>query len=646
MTRSSALPACVVLFAGTLLAWAASCSRGRGEGQPVAALAESTDAGVAFAAIRDLWNASNDTTHQHLRAELERFVAVYPHDPLARLGTMYLAISLMEPPQDWPRAEALLSSLRPPPPGTVRDLYVIARGRLLRHQGAPDAAFDLLRPLVGKMVDPVARSILEEEVTRAAVDAHHDYEAVAYMDAWLRGSPEEERDRSRDKVAAILAELPDSVLENALRAMRASTAGGYGLEIQRLVAERIAEVAVAHGDPTLARWLLEPGASAVRIGGDAGVMLGELATSKRGVGEVVGRTIGLLLPTGSATLRHEAADVARGVAWALDLPRTDPQGGDGTRLVTRDDAGDPDRMAIGFEELAGEGASIILAGLDSASADKAVEWAEKANVAVVTLAAPGRVTPGAFTFVAGQSAKGVLDLLASAIATRRGSDTKVAPVAEGDAERSLTQSYDVHGAIALLAPVDCDVEPVRAGEPRFPVEAWEHAGVRAWLVAGSADCAGDVMREEGARARGGLFALSLVASTTLERVPGAQVIAASAGIIPSAGGRSLPEAQAGRDGGAGSRDPRELEVQALVARFGGGRPSFWTALGRDAAMLARRALSRAPLDSVTGSTAIVQRRQAARDALAAAHQALWTSDADGFQGAHVLPREVRMVELP
>ena len=43
----------------------------------------------------------------------------------------------------------------------------------------------------------------------------------------------------------------------------------------------------------------------------------------------------------------------RGVAWALELPRTDPGKGDRTKLVTRDDGGDANRVEPTMAELAG-----------------------------------------------------------------------------------------------------------------------------------------------------------------------------------------------------------------------------------------------------------------------------------------------------
>jgi hypothetical protein len=602
---------------------------GTKEPAPVAALADTTGAGIEFAPIRDEWDDPSDKGQARLRQKLELFLARHPEDGLAPLARIYLVLSLMDEPADWARADELLARVPEPPKGSLHDLYLIASARELRRHDEPQAAFDLLGPLVGKMVDPVARGMLEEEVTHDALLAHHDYEAIAYMDTWIRGSGEEQRERVEAKVKELLAGMPESVLENSLRTMRIQGSSGYGTDVQRLVTQRLAAIAVERSDAVLARWLLDvEGGEVAAMLGEVGVALGDLATSRRGLGEVAGRTIGLLLPTDSTDLRDEAADVERGVAWALDLPRTKPDGGDGTRLVTRDDGGDPARMTEGLEELAGEGASIILTALDGAAADQAVAWGDRTKIAVVVIDAPATKKPGDYAFVIGEPERGVLNRMTEVLgATRPGA--KVAPVVEGDAATLFGQGYAA-GLPTLLAPISCDVEAARAGESRFPLGAWERDGVRAWLLAGSADCARDVMREAGGRARGSVFALSLIASVTTERPHGARLVVASAGVVPSAA--------------SGAEDPREADVKGLVARLGG-RPDWWTALGRDAAMLARRALANAPTDTVTTAVEVAQRRAAARDALLSAQARLWSTDETGFGGSHALPRTLRMVDV-
>jgi hypothetical protein len=187
-------------------------------------------------------------------------------------------------------------------------------------------------------------------------------------------------------------------------------------------------------------------------------------------------------------------------------------------------------------------------------------------------------------------------------------------------------------AILARTPVPCDVQSLKAGEPRFPVASWAAAGVRAWLLASSAECAGDVIHEVGAHAQGGIFGLTLEAAGLTEHAAaGARVVAAAAGIVPMAA--------AARD------DPRLRAALAMAGRFGG-RSSFWAALGHDAGVLSRRALSTMPLDTVTLEEDIAARRRQAREALAGARAPLWTTDAEGFGvEGRAMTRTIRVVDL-
>jgi hypothetical protein len=170
-----------------------------------------------------------------------------------------------------------------------------------------------------------------------------------------------------------------------MRAQRASL--GYGIDIERILSDRLVREATTSGNAELALMLLDPRVPrGSRSRGTQGLALGQVATSRRGLNVVAGRTIGLLLPT-SASLRDESADVLRGVTWALGLPAgvrslppsheapleshgpategcaapaqapevSEPQASDAVHLVTRNDTGEADSTEIGLDELAGEG---------------------------------------------------------------------------------------------------------------------------------------------------------------------------------------------------------------------------------------------------------------------------------------------------
>ena len=552
----------------------------------------------------------------------------FPSDGEIPLARAYYVFVLLDD-GELAKADFFLRALEmTTPPGATRDLVTIGRAKHLRLQKQAAQAFDLLRPLVGKIVEPAARALLQEEVSLAAIEAHRDYEAIAYMDAWVRNASEEDRDAVRAKVVDALTQLPASVLEGSLRAMRArGAASGYGREIQRLVSERLAKIAIERGDPDLARWLVNPEGGVPSLLGDQEGVLGELATNNRGTSRVDGRMIGLLLPTGSNDLRDEAADVMRGVAWALELPRRDPSAADATKLSTRDDGGDPDRMATTMAELAGEGAAVIIAALDPRAADRAVKWGEDHGMPVLVLAHPPAEKPHDYAFVLGESRSNELLVLGSALSGRGAS--KIAPVvaAGGDALLGTLGS----GGLTLLPPIACDVDPSHAGESRFPIAAWRGEHVRAWLVDGPTECARDLIRELATGTASGIVALTLDAAGTSARADGLRLISASTGEIPVIATR--PE------------DVSDADLRRYFAHEET-RPSWWTALGRDAGILARRAVASLPLDATTDAFEIAKRRAATKTAIGTLNVHLWTADTEGMRGAHSLVRNLQAVELP
>ncbi len=592
---------------------------------------------------------------------LDRFLVAFPDDGLVPLARIALALVAMNQ-SDLATADAQLALTADVPTGTTRDLWTIACARRLRLREEPEAALRLLRPLLGKNVDPLPRLVFEEELTLSALATHRDYEAISYMDAWLRASAEEEKDLTVRAVTSIVGRLPKDVLVGALQAMRAQRESfGYGVEIQRILAARLVEIATSSGDAKLARLLLDSDAGAVVAAGDAAIELGELATSRRGLNVVEGRTIGLLLPTDSPGLRDEAADVLRGVLWALGLPRgvrglgaapreaaadagaaragcaplaaapelVEPRPELDVRLVTRDDSGGPDRIDPSLDELAGAGAAIVVAALDGPTALRALRWSEVHGMPLIALVPPEGAEPGpdtpSFGFVLGEGRGDVLAALvraAPSLATE-----SVAPVIDtSEASRYPPQGGRL-GPLTLGPPVSCEVPAVRAGEPRFPIAEWAHDKRSAWLVSGSANCASDLAQElSSARVRG-IVALTLEAAALPSHSLGLRVLSASAGIVPVS--------EVG--------DARDDELRRFSTTLG--RVSWWTALGRDAATLARLAVEQIPADDVSDAKSVAARRAAARDHLAVAQARLWTTEASGWEGAvRVMQRTVCTVE--
>jgi hypothetical protein len=648
-----------VAAAAIALAGAGACAGGASESTPVPTLPSSPRAARAFDEIREAWGKPEHVTVAALRQLLEHFIARFPNDGLIPLARVYLALALMQQ-GDFLAADLQLSASEKLPPGTAHDLFTTARARRLRLRGEPEAALGLLRPLVGKNVDPVTRAVFEEELTLAALATHRNYEAISYMDVWLRASSEEDKSRTMATVTALVGELPKEVLVDALQAMRRQRARfGYGVDIERILARRLATLATESGDAELARMLLDPNAGAILIAGDAGVELDELATSRRGLNIVQGRTIGLLLPTESPGLRDESADVLRGVMWALGLPRglrgatrvslppdagrsamrdacapsepapplEDPRPDEGLRLVTRDDAGSADRTEVSLDELAGEGAAVVIAALDAQTAGRALRWGEGHGVAVVALmppAEPFRV--GAFGFVLGESRQNVVDALAGAAPSI--ASAPAVPVIDLSEVPLYPPQGGRLGPLALLPPLSCEIPATRAGEPRFPISGWERDKIRAWLVSGSPSCARDVVGELSAAHARGTVALTLEAAALPAHAPGLRVVSASAGVVP----------------GGAADETADDELQRFSATLG--NVSWWTALGRDAATLARVAADQLPKDAATDPRAVAGRRARARDLFASARARLWSTESAGWTDAHTMRRTVCSVDVP
>jgi hypothetical protein len=644
------------------MAAAGACAGGSSSNaRPEPSLASSPAAAGAFEAIRASWNTPVRAVPQVLEGQVNAFLIRFPDDGLAPLAHVYLALLALEE-NDMAKADRELTLTKDVPPGTAHDMWTVAAARRLRMNGDPEGALGLLRPLVGKTVDPVMRAVFEQELALAAFDTHRDYEAISYMDVWLRAASEEEKDLVRKRVASLVERLPRETLVGALQAMRTQRESyGYGIEIERILAQRLVQIATTSGDAALARMLLDADAGAIVVAGEAGVELGELATSARGLNRVAGHTVGLLLPTESPALRDESADVLRGVMWALGLPRgvrdavptaagartdagaaqlrqpcaplesapalDDPTGDAALRLVTRDDAGSIDRTEVSLDELAGEGAAIIVAGLDPQTAGRALRWGEDHAVPVVVLVPPDDA-PGtsAFSFVLGQSRSSVVDALVRAAPPLASGG--VAPVVDASEVASFPPQGGRVGALTLLPPVSCDIPPARAGDPRFPVSQWEHDGTHAWLVSGGADCTRDLVRELSATHAHGVVGLTLEGASLPAHPSSLRVLTASAGAVPV----------------AAFGDARDEYLRAFSARLG--TATWWTALGRDAATLARVAMKPLPTDTVAEAQAVAARRAQTRDALAAARAPLWSTEAAGWASSHVMPRTVCAIDVP
>ena len=626
-----------------------------------------TPAGNDFALIRAAWTDPQHVSRPVVDGMLVRFLARYPDDGLAPVAHAYRAFLFLDA-GDRAAANRELERIHVVSPGTLSDLVATARARWLRTGGHPDEAMALLAPRIGKTVDPIARNLFQEELALTSLAANggrSEYEAIAYMNAWLEGAAESERVVVRDRVAAIVARLPRQVLIDALDAMRGGASAGYGEEILHIVADRLAAIAITEKDSELARELLDSDAGVITFSGDAGAELGDLATSRRGLDVVEGRKIGLLLPTEDAALRDESADVLRGVLWALGkpegiraiLPRAsdagapaaqrgtpnacrqstladdatlvgdEPDRTDRVKLVTQSDSGRAAKTDESLDELAGQGASVIIAALDEETAAAAMKWSVARAVPVILLSPAVNEAPQGWAFVLGAPRDAVLDALVHALPEL--GKGAVAPVVDASELARFPKTGGPYGPLALLPPVSCDVSTLHAGEARFPIAAWESQKARAWLVTGSASCAEDLVRELASRVRAPTVGVTLSAAGIFATVGDARVGVAAAGVVPL----------------SAEATPRDDELTRFVAAFGAARMTWWTALGRDAAVLARHVVMTLSTDSVSASGEVARRRGVVAAGLLSERARLWSTEARGFAGKHEIERSICVVDM-
>jgi len=574
--------------------------------RPVPTLSTSAQAGHAFSVLRD---AFEKAPHDKALAErFAQFIVRYPSDRVTELAHLYLGHVLLDL-GDVPGARHEVAATREPPPGNAHDFWLALKARLMRVDKQYDDAVAALQTLVGVVVDTALRTTLLEEVSGASIEAHRSLEAVAYLDGWLRSVPPHGHKEAHARAVALLEHVEPSVLEQTLEAMQGEGNGGYSPELQKMVAESLAKHALDAQDTRLAQKLIASSLGKYLVGSNIGQDLRDLATSLRGARAVAFRTIGLVLPTDTPELRDAAADAARGAAFALGLPRSQGED-DGTRLVTRADASAA--LEASLEELAGAGAAIVLAGFDDASAERACKWAEKNELTMITLAAS--TIPGTrFCFVAGESRATSITMLVAELERR---ETKrkaaVATITGAIAETAFTQTTS--SALDLAPPFRCDPPYSRS---RLPISDW--TGVHDFLLSAPSGCVRTVLPALPHGANVGLALESTSTDDTERATSGLHVFAIQAVSAP--------------------------QVDAYKQKFGA-RPSYWTALGRDGALLAHLAEADLPSDRTSNAAEITKRRDTARDALLAAKTTLWTTDATGFAGARKLARTLHVVDLP
>lgn len=598
---SSGLPArgqrlaILALFAPILATLTASCGASQSEStRPVPSLASTPEAQRDFRILREAWSNSPEAAKGNLESPLRAFIRKHPNDGRAPLVRVYLALVLMDQ-QRLDEARRVLAPLGSFPAGTARDFAALAHAMLLLSNDKPADARVILERLRGKLIDADERFLYGELLVRTALAEKHLAEAVLDMRWWLTDVDASDVSRVKLKVSGYITRFDREDLEEA-RAWLARDRGPRSKQqvaidewLERQVTQELAQSALREGDSELAQRLVKSAPSAI-ADDQTRRKLNRLAEDGQLPRRVVGRTLGLVLSLKSTRARTLSSQVAAGITEALGLLQQ-PQRAKATKLLVEDDA---EGMRAALGNLAGGGASILVAGMDGPGAEEAAAFAEEAAIPVIVPASSASAAKSwHYAFFLDVPAEESRTILSDRL--RR----------EG-----LSRWVEVSGDSERPEVVSCDRASSRADQPRFPVLDWKRQNVQALLLLSDESCSRDVIRETN---RYGLRA-------TLALGPEAASLASQLD-SPS---RMIWVSTGGFPGSARAGSPR----------------SWYEALGHDAALLAQTALLGFPDDAVDDARIVAELHTRARDRLRSASIDLLTTERRGFGGGHQLERSL------
>jgi hypothetical protein len=607
--RSSRWPgvaAAVLLAAGT-----PGCGSKQATGpEPEVALASSPEAQARFRVLREQWVSSPLDARPALMRALTDFVQRYPTDPRGRWARLYLAwINVQRNELDV--AERWLALAEPGAAGAASDLSGVISAALVLARGEPEVAYRELLALSGRLIDTDDRLLCLDQLVLAALADHRWQEAVLHMLELSAQAARRHRERMWRTLEPRLASIPLRELEASLP--RVSTHAILSPSVQpaerraavdwmrRSMLELLSRSAIDAQDVALAQRLV---AAPQGASGDDAEKSQLLLLATRGTLQKVvsGRSLGLALELADPAQSQRSIDVAAGIALTLDLaaPARDREP---IVLCTRQVEGG--KMADALARLSGDGARLVVAGLDPAGARAAADFAEQSGLPVLLLHEPSAsarpLPPNAF--VLGADSARANDILHATLEQRFRGVLRVgsndAPCPQGDADSA-----------ALL-------ERASGGgrRPRLEFDA-------------DPSCARGLLMHLSGAAQPLVLGFGLDASgVAWDRPLADELWAVGAGRLP------LFEA------------PRD-ELESLWMSRKGRPPSWYEGLGHDAAALAAAVLGPAPPAPIRDAERVLEAYRAVIEQLVSVRSpGLWTSDSDRFDAGRRLPRELRAVRL-
>jgi hypothetical protein len=492
-------------------------------------------------------------------------------------------------------SENMLQPDRTLPRGTARDFSQVLRAGIALRSGKAAQALSQLRGLHGTLIVPDQRVICDRLLVEAALAQERMDVATHFMLDLMLNAPAEQQQSLRALITRWLESVSAQQLEDAYVALGRNEApltadkrehGRAVTFLMTLTRKRLLAAALEQQDAELARRIMEHYVA----DGDT-ERLAELAATGDLPPRIVGRSLGLILELSTPQRSDRSAQVAAGISAALGLV-TSSAPDEQVTLRTRPASGDAASLSMAFEQLAADGAALVIAGVDEESARAASHLAERTGVPTVLLSAPG--TPGSGrkrSFVLGESTQRVTELLE---------------------QWTETHAPMPRATVAADDPL-CDAQSSSIGDYTFPVLQWKKDKVRTLLLLGPEYCTRSVAAELRRAGLSPLLVLGLDSAHLAYRL--APAVTFSAGEFPE----KVPNKPA--SGPPAASNP------------------WYHALGHDAALLAAAATR--DLDAVMTNqpSEVAQIHARVSRALQAAQvDRLLTTKQSGFDGNLVLPR--------
>lgn len=476
------------------------------EDSPRPALASSRGAQRDFRALSGRWHVADAKQRNRLEPELRNFLARYPKDDQTRLASAYLAWILFQK-GELVEARQLIERTKRGPQGTARDFSQVVEAALLIEHEQPLEAIRILRPMQGKIIDPVERFLATEQLVIAALAANLYSEALSYMVDWIEEARIADRPGIKEAISSRLRRFPRRHLERALDTLEPSPEDpdreqdperySHKQWLFEAITLRLAALAVEESDAPLAEAVVGKNPS-LAMNPNAAELL-RLATGGEAPATIAGRTIGLLLTTTDEDARRRSSEVASGISEVLGFVG---ETAGGLQLVFEEDTGDSTQA---LSELSARGAALLVAGVTVHSAELAARYAQRTNAPVLVLSPT--LTTGPHVFSVG-----------------------VSPAEEQTVLRTALGHPDASTLVELpLGAEACDAATSRDG---FPIAQWSAQGVQTLLLMVEPNCVRALAEQTRAAGFRPTFALGLEAAPAYPALLDQDVLLVSTGKFP------------------------------------------------------------------------------------------------------------------